>query len=116
MPFIYVDVHVHLKTILAVTLFSIFYEGCARGSCVRRWSLLQDCLPMKFQDVKFKDPKLMNFHEYRHEAFILFKLFHNLFAINFFRYQPDFRKLSMKTYLYRASNLKSTITFLALVS
>ena len=36
------------KTILAVTLFS---EGC-----VRRWSLLQDCLP-----VKFKDPKFMKF-------------------------------------------------------
>ena len=49
--FIYVDVH--LKTILALTLI---YEGCARGSCVRRWSLLQDCHP-----VKFKDPKLMKF-------------------------------------------------------
>ena len=42
MPFIYVDVH--LKTILAVTLFS----RCARGSCVRRWSLLQDPKFMKF--------------------------------------------------------------------
>ena len=28
----------------------------------------------------------------------------------------DFRRLSMKTYLYRASNLKYTITFLASVS
>ena len=72
MPFIYVDVH--LKTLLAVTLFS----RCARGSCVRRWSLLHDCLPVKFKDLKF-----INFHENRHEAFILFKLFHNLFAIIF---------------------------------
>ena len=39
-PFIYVDVH--LKTIFAVTL--------AR---VRRWRLLQDCLPVKFKDPKF---------------------------------------------------------------
>ena len=39
-PFIYVDVH--LKTIFAVTL--------AR---VRRWSLLQGCLPVKFKDPKF---------------------------------------------------------------
>ena len=30
--------------------------------------------------MKFKDP---NFHENRHEAFILFKVFHNLFAIIF---------------------------------
>ena len=61
MPFIYIDVH--LKTILAVSLFGLvlFYEGCARGSCVRIWSLLQDCLPVKFQDVKFKDPKFMKF-------------------------------------------------------
>ena len=41
----------------------------------QKMELLQDCLPMKF-----KDPK---FHENRHEAFILFKLFHNLFAIIF---------------------------------
>ena len=58
MPFIYVDVH--LETILVVTLFSIIL-WCARGSCVRRWSLLQDCLPVKFKDVKFKDPKFMKF-------------------------------------------------------
>ena len=80
MPFIYVDVH--LKTLLAVTLFSIFYEWCARGSCVRRWSLLQDCLPVKFKDPKFM--KFSYFHENRHEAFILFKLFHNMFAIILF--------------------------------
>ena len=30
---------------------------CARGWCVRRGSLLQDRLPVKFQDEKFKDPK-----------------------------------------------------------
>ena len=29
--------------------------GYARGWCVRRGSLLQNCLPVKFQDVKFKD-------------------------------------------------------------
>ena len=53
-------------------------ETCQR-LVVRRWSLLQDCLP-----AKFKDPKFMKFfHENRHEAFILFKLFHNFFAIFF---------------------------------
>ena len=53
--FVYILVHrnyVYLKTILAVTLCST----CASGSCVRRWSLLLDCLP-----VKFKDPKFMKF-------------------------------------------------------
>ena len=30
---------------------------CARGWCVRRGSLLQDGLPVNFEDVKFKDPK-----------------------------------------------------------
>ena len=57
MPLIYVDVH--LKTILAVSWFSM--KGCARGWCVRRGSLLQDHLPVKFQDVKFKDPMFMKF-------------------------------------------------------
>ena len=61
------------KTLLAVTLFS----RCARGSC-QKMSLLHDCLPVKFKDLKF-----INFHENRHEAFILFKLFHNLFATIF---------------------------------
>ena len=28
--------------------------GCARGWCVRRGSLLQDRLPVKFKDSKFK--------------------------------------------------------------
>ena len=50
MSFIYVDVH--LKTILAVTLF----RRCARGSWLEDESLLQDCLP-----VKFKDPNCMKF-------------------------------------------------------
>ena len=31
-------------------------NGCSRDWCVRRESLLQDRLPVKFQDVKFKDP------------------------------------------------------------
>ena len=44
------------------------------GSCVRRWSLLQGYLP-----VKFKDPKFMKLSC----AFKLFKLFHDLFAIIF---------------------------------
>ena len=53
MPFIYVDVH--LKTILAVTLFSIILlRVCQRLVCQK--SLLQDCLP-----VKFKDPMFMKF-------------------------------------------------------
>ena len=54
MSFIYVDVH--LKILLAVTLFS----RCARGSCVRRWSFLQDCLPVKFKDLKFMSVLLFN--------------------------------------------------------
>ena len=52
MPFIYVDVH--LKTILASLFSIIFYEGGARGWCARRGSLLQDCFPVKFQDMKLK--------------------------------------------------------------
>ena len=52
-------------------------NGCGRGWCVRRGSLLQDHLPVKFKDPKFK-------HEIRLKAVILLKLFHNLFAINFF--------------------------------
>ena len=47
-------------------------NGCARGWCVRRGNL-QDCLPVKLQDVKFKDLKFK--HENRHETFILLKLF-----------------------------------------
>ena len=47
MSFIYVDVH--LKTILAVTLLS----RCAIGSCIRRYGLLHDCLPVKFKVPKF---------------------------------------------------------------
>ena len=31
----------------------------AGGLCVRRGSLLQNRLSVKFQDVKFKDPKLV---------------------------------------------------------
>ena len=62
MPFIYVDVH--LKPILAVTLLS----RRARGSCVRRWSLLQDCLPVKFKDTKV------------HEIFIRIDMKHSYFS------------------------------------
>ena len=46
---------------------------CARGWCVRRGSFLQDGLPVKLQDVKFKDPK------FKHEILV----FHHLFAIIF---------------------------------
>ena len=38
-------------------------NGCAKGWCARRGSL-QDRLPVKFQDVKFTDPKI------RHEIFV----------------------------------------------
>ena len=41
--------------------------------------LLQDQLPVKFQDVKVS----MKFRENKLEAFTLLNLFHNLFAINF---------------------------------
>ena len=47
--------------------------GYARGWRVRR--VLLDCIPVKFQDVKFTVPNC------KHEIFELLKLFHNLFAI-----------------------------------
>ena len=68
--------------------------------------MLQDHLP-----VNFKDPKFMRI---RHEAFILLKLFHNLFAINFFcvveiiielfvchsRYNRNFKVTNIILYMY----------------
>ena len=42
--------YVILKTILAVTLFSIIL---LRVSIDSRWSLLQDCIPVKFKDSIF---------------------------------------------------------------
>ena len=62
MPFIYVDVI--LKTILAVTLFSIILlrvcqysiKGVPETRVSEDGVLLQDCLP-----VKFKDPMFMKF-------------------------------------------------------
>ena len=55
-------------TCSSLSFFSLFFKsrppyqveqkkkggGCARGWCVRRGSLLQDRLPVKFQDVKKK--------------------------------------------------------------
>ena len=61
MPFIYVDLHLKL------------YLVCQRLVC-------QKMEFARFLPVKFKDPKFINFHENRHEAFILSKL---LFAIIF---------------------------------
>ena len=49
-------------------------NGCARGWCVRRGSLLQDHLPVKFQDVKFKDLKL------KHEIFMRIDMIHSYFS------------------------------------
>ena len=45
--------------------------------------MLQDRLPMKFQDVKFKDPKFKHeiFVRIDNEAFILLKLFHNFLLL-----------------------------------
>ena len=51
MPCIYVDVH--LKTIPVVSLFS-------KGCCQKR-EFAANRLPVKFQDVKLKDPKSMKF-------------------------------------------------------
>ena len=34
-------------------------NGCARGWCARRGSLLQDRLPVKFKDPKFKHELIM---------------------------------------------------------
>ena len=54
------------RRLAVVNLFFFFFKsqqpyqvekkernGCARGWCVKRGSLLQDCLHVKFQDVKF---------------------------------------------------------------
>ena len=48
--------------------------ACARGWCVGRGSLLQDGLPMKLQDVKFKDPKI------KHEIFVRIDMKHSYFS------------------------------------
>ena len=46
---------------------------CARGWCVRRGSLLQDRLPVKFQgEIYSSEVPASNFHKNRHEAFILY--------------------------------------------
>ena len=37
------------------------YKECASDWWYRRGGLLQDRLPVKFQNVKFKDPKFMKF-------------------------------------------------------
>ena len=50
--------------------------GCFRGWCVRRGGLLQDRLSVKFLMWSSKiQVQAWNFHENRHEAFILLKLF-----------------------------------------
>ena len=48
-----------------------------RGWCVRRGSLLQDCLPVKFQGVKFTVPK------YKHEIFVRIHMKHSYFSNDF---------------------------------
>ena len=50
---------------------------CARGWSVRRGSLLQDGLPMQFQDVKFKDPT------FKHQIFVRMDIKHSYFS-NYF--------------------------------
>ena len=51
---------------------------CQRLACtVRRGSLLQDRLPVKFQDVKFKDTKS------KHEIFVRIDMKHSFFS-NYF--------------------------------
>ena len=52
-------------------------NGFARGWFVRRGSLLQDRLPVTFQDVKFKVPK------FKHEIFVRIDLKHSYFS-NYF--------------------------------
>ena len=44
------------------------------GVCYRRGSVLQDCLPVKFQEVKFKDPK------FKHEIFVRIDMKHSYFS------------------------------------
>ena len=50
---------------------------CVRGWCVRRGSLVQDRLPVKFQDVKFTVPKC------KHETFVRIDMKHSYFS-NYF--------------------------------
>ena len=64
MPFIYVDVH--LKTILAVTLFR-----CARGSWLED-GLLQDCLRSEVHEIFMRiDMKHSYFSNYCLPSFFL---------------------------------------------
>ena len=58
-------------------------KKCAKCWCQKRESLLQDRLPVKFQDVKLKD------RNFKHEIFLRIDMKHSyfsndLFAINFF--------------------------------
>ena len=49
----------------------------ARGWCVRRENLLQNRFPVKFQDVKIKDPN------FKHEIFVRIDMKHSYFS-NYF--------------------------------
>ena len=49
-------------------------KGSARGWCVRRGNLLQDRLPVKLQERKFKDPK------FNHEIFVRIDMKHSYFS------------------------------------
>ena len=60
--------------------------------CVRRGSLLQDCLPVKFQVVKFKDPK------FKHEIFVRIDIKHSYFPHYFITFCHQFF-LYLKLYL-----------------
>ena len=50
---------------------------CQRLVCHKRESLLQDHLPVKYQDVNFKDPK------FKHEIFVRIDMKHSYFS-NYF--------------------------------
>ena len=56
--------------------------GCAGGWCVRRGSLLQDCLPVKFQEVKFQEMKFQD-PKLKHEIFVRIDMKHSYFS-NYF--------------------------------
>ena len=69
--------------------FSFFFSYISRANrysyqvgkkvpeCVRKGNWLQDCLPVKFQDVKFKDPR------FKHEIFVRIDMKHSYFS-NYF--------------------------------
>ena len=67
-------------------LHAIYLCRCESKNCVPEAHVSKDGVCCKIVFLKFKDLKFINFHENKQEAFILFKLFHNWFAVSLFYY------------------------------